>query len=169
MKEKPYLEFKPGEEAAEILFNWWKMLNEADKSGRAQLKRCATIEEIVFIQVYHVLLHKLQIGYRVNRERLAAMAGIIAHIKFDSPEIAVAKLFAAPKTGGKAARLKGLRFRKLLKNKSHEDLFSDLRKGLKIIDSTANVVGLANDVYRWNDYVKKQWAFDYYSVAPEEK
>jgi CRISPR type I-E-associated protein CasB/Cse2 len=57
----------------------------------------------------------------------------------------------------------------LLKCQNHEELFVTLRRSLKLIDSSTNIVGLAEDIYQWNEYIKKQWAFDYYNTAPEEK
>jgi CRISPR system Cascade subunit CasB len=169
MIEKPYPKFESGGAAAEILFNWWKEINKTNKGGRAQLCRCANIEEVIFVQAYHTLLHRLQAEFKVRREALAAVAGIIATLKTDLPEQSIAKLFATSKKGQKSAPLKGLRFRKLLKCKDHEELFIALRRSLKLVDSSANIVGLAGDIYQWNDYVKKQWAFDYYSTASDEK
>jgi CRISPR system Cascade subunit CasB len=144
-------------------------LNETNKGGRAHLRRCANIEEVIFVQAYHTLLHRLQAVSKVRREALAAVAGIIATIKTESAEKSIAKLFASPKKGSKSAPLKGLRFRKLLKCKDHEELFAALRRSLKLVDLSANIVGLAGNIYDWNEYIKKQWAFDYYSSAPEEK
>jgi CRISPR system Cascade subunit CasB len=38
-----------------------------------------------------------------------------------------------------------------------------------LVDDSANVADLAGSIYWWNERTKKDWAFAYYSTAPNDE
>jgi CRISPR system Cascade subunit CasB len=168
MNDKPFLEFKPKSEEITMFFDWWSKLKD-NKGLRAELRRCATIAEVNFVHGFHVVLHELQAIGKVNREKSACVLGLLSHVKNNNDTGKFAEQMSATKDGGKNSKVSGLRFRRLLKCKTHEELFTDMRRIIKLLDSTVNIEGIAADVYNWGDFTKKQWAYDYYSNAPADE
>ena len=41
------------------VWSWWKNLNDEDRAGRAELRRCGTVVEVAFTAPYHRLLRRL--------------------------------------------------------------------------------------------------------------
>jgi CRISPR system Cascade subunit CasB len=75
---------------------------------------------------------------------------------------------AMPKSGSTNARVSGLRFRRLLKVQNNSDLFEPLIRVVRMLDGNVNISSLANSIYWWNDFTRKDWAFAYYDKAPDE-
>jgi CRISPR system Cascade subunit CasB len=162
--------FQSSDESGTVLLAWWKGL-ESDRGERALLRRASNIAEVAFSPAYHRLLGRLkgETG-AVNREALAAVAGLATHVKTHT-EIggSVARQMATPKIGGSGARVSGLRFRRLLAVSDRDELYPLLIRVVRLLDGNVNLLSLANGVYWWNESTRKQWAYDYYSTAPAEK
>jgi CRISPR system Cascade subunit CasB len=86
----------------------------------------------------------------------------------DITENTLAEQMATGKTDG-SARVSGLRFRRLLKVKEADGLFSALGRVVALLGGAVNLQSLANSVYFWNDRTRKQWAFEYYTKSPSEQ
>ena len=162
--------FQAGDDSAAILRAWWEGL-ERDRGERALLRRASTPTELVFSPAYHRLLSLLQQrGYMVNREALAAVAGLASHVKGDAgTDKRLAQQMASPKPGGSGAKVSGLRFRRLLAVIQRDELYPFLIRVIRLLGGKVNLLALANAVYWWNEKTRKQWAYDYYATAPEEK
>jgi CRISPR system Cascade subunit CasB len=162
--------FHQTDESGSILLTWWKEL-ESDKGERAVLRRASNLTDVAFSPAYHRLLSRLQQkGDAVNREALAAVAGLVTHVKVHSDSGgSLASQMASPKSGGGGARVSGLRFKRLLAVADRNDLYPLLIRVIHLLDGTVNLLSLANAVYWWNENTRKQWAYDYYSTAPAEK
>lgn len=162
--------FQSNDESGSILLAWWKGL-ESDRGERAFLRRASNITEVAFSPAYHRLLGRLKgESSSVNREALAAVAGLATHVKTHT-EIGgyVARQMATPKAGRSGVRVSGLRFRRLLAVSGRDELYPLLIRAIKLLDGKVNLLSLANSVYWWNEDTRKQWAYDYYSTAPAEK
>lgn len=160
---------KEDDQANAILIEWWHGL-ENNKGERAVMRRAASPAEAIFSPAYHRLLGRLQgQGYKVNREALAAIAGLVTHVKEHIGDNSLAKQMATPKSGNDSARVSGLRFRRLLAITEREELYPMLIRIIRFLDGRVNLASLANAVYWWNENTRKHWAFDYYSAAPGEK
>ena len=126
----------------------------------------------MFNPAYHQLFRSLiQIELsNINKESLALVAGVLSHAKTHSEPDSIARQMASPKQGDDKARVSGLRFRKLLKIKGEnkDELFSSMIGIVKLLDGNVNIYSLANSLYWWNNFTKKQWAYDYYERAPNE-
>lgn len=143
---------------------WWWSLKER-RGDRAALRRCRSPLEVALEPAFHDLLKRL--GSRlpeVERDRIAAAAGVLANVDANTPARSLAELMARPR-GGKPA-VSDLRFRRLLRLETGEELMRELGRVLQLLDGEAPVANLANDVFRWGDSVRKRWALDYYGAAP---
>ena len=144
------------------LREWWKEL-EDDRASRAILRRCATLDAVALSAPYQRFYRRM-LGYGwpadarpAQLDRLAAIAGLLAHVKKDTDE----RLPKAMSPDNADPLVSELRFRDLLKIETADDLFVSLRRALPLIKYEANVEKLAHDVYGWNDKVKKEWAYSY--------
>lgn len=161
--------FQSNDEFGSILITWWKGL-ETDKGERAALRRASNTTYVAFSPAYHRLLHRLvQQGSSVNREALAAVAGLSTHVKVNAASGSLARQMATPNSNGSNARVSGLRFRRLLAVADLSELYPMLIRVIRLLDGNVNLLSLADSIYWWNENTRKQWAYDYYSTAPAEK
>lgn len=165
MAERKWASFRD-EEAAEVLREWWTGL-EAARGDRAQLRRCRQLGEVFFTPAFHRLFRRLEpLGFR-DREGLAAVAALASHLKPASKGIhqPFGERLATPAREGANPMLSDLRFRRLLQCKGRDELFPALVRTLHLLGDEANLIDLAEGVYRWSwpsQPTQKQWAFDYY-------
>jgi len=162
-----YLKFDNDSPEMQALAAWWQALND-NRGARAELRRCATLTEVVFTPAYHRL--RLAIGKygAVNADALALVAGLAARVKDNDAGNSVAEQMAIGKVDG-TARVSGLRFRRVLKIKESEALFSTMSRIVGLLGGAVNLQSLTQSVYFWNDLTLKKWAFEYYSKAPTEQ
>lgn len=161
--------FGSGDKSVELLRDWWKCL-DSDRGGRAELRRAADSSEVVFAPGYHRLVASFAaLNRRFSREKLAAVAGLIARIKTDTGDAPpFPAQMAAQRPGGKNATVSGLRFRRLLVAGDLEDLYPMMIRVLSLLGGEANLADLARSVYWWNESTRKRWAYEYYAAAPSE-
>ena len=162
------LRFDKESPETEALKAWWQWLDD-NRGERAILRRCGSLTEVVFSSAYHRLRSAVSRFGFVDDDGLALVAGLAARIKDDIGSGSIAEQMATAKSGSDAkARVSGLRFRRLLKVREREDLFSPMIRTIDLLGGNVNIQSLAQGVYFWNDKTRKQWAFDYYSKAPGE-
>ncbi|MGX2029107.1 type I-E CRISPR-associated protein Cse2/CasB [Methylocaldum gracile] len=157
--------------AEEILTWWWEMQpasehqDQPNRRGElAALRRCKTLAEVLLVPRFQTLRWKLQAAGYNHIPACAAIAGILAHVKTDDTKQAFAEWLAKPKAEGSGPRLSELRFRRLVRVKSHDELFADLIRILPLAADTAPVKALARDIYLWNDQTRRNWVFKYYDT-----
>ncbi len=167
MADKNYLKFNDESQAGKDLLEWWRGLDK-NRGDRAELRRAGEISEVVFISAYHRLRYDLLKYSKVYENGLAATVGILAHVKQNDPLKTFAQQMAQSKDGSDKARLSDLRFRRLLKCQSHEDLYIDMIRVVRQLDGRANALSLANMIYWWNDRTKQTMAREYYTLAMSE-
>ena len=166
------LSFKPNTEAGKILIKWWEEL-ELSTGDRAKLRSSSELMEIFFVPAYHRLLNSLSKSYPQEKgleKRIAIIAALAATVKnagsggtsSSLPE----QMAKAPSKTDKSP-VSQLRFRKLLECQDREELFPLLRRVIKMLGQTVDIYRLADDVYWWGDRRKRDWAHEYYSVAPK--
>ena len=152
---------------AEAVRQWWKDL-EHDPGGRAELRRCRTTMEVAFCPAFHRLRFALKAVGNFSSESLAAVAGILAHVREDRPGLPLAENMAQKKPGGDTCRVSGLRFRRLLKIEDRAELHAYLVRLLGLMDKKADVAELAETVIYWGPGRRKSLAYAYYDKAPEK-
>lgn len=155
-------------ELAVALRQWWQELDDA-RGDRAALRRCASLTEVMFVPAYHRLYAALAPHRRSDRLGVAAIAGLASLVRQDRQDLSLSQQMAKPKAGGSTARVSGLRFRRLLKHQSREELYPALARVVRSLDGDVNLLDLAESIYWWNDRTRQRWAFDYYGAAPQEQ
>lgn len=148
------------------VLSWWNSLKE-DRGGRAELRRAHDPTEVVFLPAYH-RLYAMLASPNINKEALACVAGLCAHIK-ENREGKFAKQMAECPQGSKKSEISSLRFRKLLAIKDWEDLYHDIIRIIRQLGGKVDVIDLAKTVYWWNEKTKKDLAYEYYANASSEK
>ncbi|HPV49918.1 MAG TPA: type I-E CRISPR-associated protein Cse2/CasB [Smithellaceae bacterium] len=154
--------FDPDDESGKILFEWWKGL-EINRGDRAQLRRARCPAEVVFVPAYHRLYHQLRLP---DREALACVAGLCAHLKDNSLSMSFAEQMAE---GQDKAQVSGLRFRRLLRIDDRSELYNAMRRVVQMLGGVAHIYDFAQTVYWWNQWTKKQLAYEYYEHASEKE
>jgi CRISPR system Cascade subunit CasB len=106
--------------------------------------------------------------------RLAAVAGVVSHVREDEPGIRFARRLALPARKGSEAAMSGLRFRRLLAVQEPDELYPALLRALRLAGLKADIADLARSAYlwthpKWIDGIRHEWAFAYYAQAPSEK
>lgn len=157
--------FKHDAPLGQILTEFWQGLEE-DKGSRAQLRRCKTPDEVVMVSAFHRLCRRVRPLMKDEREgwemRIAAIAGLLAHVRKLDSRKALAEKMAEKRPGSDSPTVSELRFRRLLQRERGE-LFGALIRVLGLLDKTANPFDLAQSVYYWGDKERKRWAFAYFS------
>lgn len=162
-----YVKFEHDSPETLALANWWQSLDN-NRGDRAELRRCSTLVEVAFTPAYHRLrLAVVKFGL-VNADALAVVAGLAARVKRNIAGNTMAEQMATGKVDG-SARVSGLRFRRLLKVKEREELFTAMGRVIALLGDAVNLQSLANSIYFWNDRTRKQWAFEYYTKSPSEQ
>lgn len=151
----------------QALFQWWSDLQD-QRGNRALLRRCGRLVEVVFVPTYHHLRLSLLPFGATGYTGLAVVAGVLSHVRQHAGDHRFAEQMAGAGKEGEDAPVSGLRFRRLLQRRNHDELFPALIRTVRLMDGTAHIYSLANAIYWWNDRVRKEWAFDYYAKAPEQ-
>jgi len=143
---------------------WWSAL-EHHKGDRASLRRCRTVLDVSMEPEFHHLLGDLgsTLTKEADRDRVAAAAGVLAHVRKDIPGHSFADLMARLK--GDKEVVSDARFRRLLRLETPDELLHELVRIVQMVGGDAPIRSLAEDVARWGDPVRKKWAFDYYAKA----
>jgi CRISPR system Cascade subunit CasB len=170
---------------AEALYEWWEDLQEidppkdrtrprnSDRAGRAALRRCGTIAQIIRVPAYQHLCRRMQQkGWSASSssqgDRLAVVAGLLAHVKEDDGQ-PLAKTMSARAEGSDQPKVSTLRFMRLLDSPDLETIFTGLRRVLPLMEHKANVKALAEDLIYWGDNIKKKWAYAYdWPMKPDD-
>lgn len=166
-----YLKFEHDSPETQALSRWWLALND-NRGDRAELRRCSTLAEVAFTPAYHRLRLDLMKFGAVNADSLAMVAGLAARVKNNLNGNTLAEQMAIPKDSSSKdgkAKVSGLRFRRLLKVKEREDMFTAMGRVIALLGGAVNLQSLADSIYYWNDRTRKQWAFEYYTKSPSEQ
>ena len=155
------LNFRQHQAWGELLLRWWQGLDD-DRGGRAALRRAPDITAVVMVPAYqHLHRRLLSAGWpdaAWRNDRLAAAAGLLAHVKQHTEQALPA---AMSHRDGDKPRVSPLRFMRLLEAPDIDTLFAGLRRTLPLLAHQVDVLALANDVVNWDDSVKKRWAYAY--------
>lgn len=153
--------------AGDIIADWWRGL-ATDRGSRADLRRCRTTLQVQLLPRFQYLAQRLpgESSSEWRAARLAAVAGVLAHVTDDAGAVAYAEILATP-TAGDRSCLSDLRFRRLLASEESDDLLTTFRRVVQVTGARAPVVNLANDLLHWNDRTKKRWAATFYRFAPQ--
>lgn len=151
-----------------MLYSFWQSL-ERDKGARAQLGRCKSIAEVIMTPSFQHLCARcdsLLPDIWNSRERLAAIVGLMSHIKVHQSGIKLPEQMAQSK--GDRPLVSELRFRRLLQ-RDFDELYTALIRILRMLNGEANLYDVSTSVLYWGDSIKKEWSFAYFPRIPEKK
>lgn len=152
--------------------SWWNLVRPQDgydryKGDRADLRRCHSTTDAVFLPVYHLLLEKSGADSKNSEQlkSLAVTAWVLSWVNSES-EIPFAEQLAKSDP-----QFQAVRFRRLLETSEWDDLGMQLIRALKFTKRTTNVRDLIKSIVYWNtgSFVKEQWALSYYRFAENQK
>jgi CRISPR system Cascade subunit CasB len=145
------------------ILDWWTDLDN-HRGERAALRRCRTLKAAQDQPGTSRLLRALQHHKPTpGTEQAGAMAGLLSHVREDWEEagsLGQQMAQSDAETGRPAVSL--LRFERLLRHQTRQELYHPLIRILHLLDGKASVGKLANDLWDWGDGVRQQWARDYY-------
>lgn len=148
----------------EVLQQWWTDLQERN-GDRAELRRAETVTDVILLPVFQRACLRFKPFFKEDEQweaRLAAVLGLMAHIRYHHPEQALALQMA-----GHPPVVSELRFRRLIQ-RDRADLYVSMIRILRMLGNKANLHDVANSVYYWGDKVKRDWAFTYFPNTPEK-
>lgn len=153
--------------AGEILLAWHEQLEKGDRGSRATLRRAKNLESVAFVPAYHRLLWDLRgADYGVSPQRLVAVAGLAAWVGENVSGPSFAKQMGTPEKGSARAPISEARFRRILEEPEAEARFVLLARAVRALRGNVNLLSLADSVYFWKPEVRRDWAYEYYEVAP---
>ncbi len=162
------------EEAA--LLRWYKWLDD-NRGDRARLRRAECAEDVLLTDAFFHFLKQIPEHWSEKKTMLssAAVAGLLSHIKSNSPNASFATLLGKPAKGDKPA-MSELRFQQLQKSATTNDFYRRVLRAINLLGGSANVVSLANDIIHWHQEFEHQvdrepakrlavrWATDYFTA-----
>ena len=163
--------------AADVVHAWWAELTAPAKPGQpsrrgelAQLRRCKTLEEVLFAPPYQALYHRAVAAGWGDRLRIAAVAGALSHLKGEVESSRnCAAFLATPKEKGQGPRVSELRFQRLMREKELDEFYPALLRILHLAGEKAPVRDLIEGIYLWGDSRRRQWTFAYYEKLLESE
>jgi CRISPR system Cascade subunit CasB len=152
---------KSGKEEQNVLYEWWESL-EFDNVGRSQLRVCASLLNVYYVPAFHRFRREilsLDKG-RGGDDKLAAIAGILSHVKRDRFD---KKMAAQMAEGQPKPKIRSIRFKDILSYPNLEEVYWPMCSILGILNGEANIKNLADSIFWWgSDITKKQWLLEYY-------
>lgn len=169
--------FSPDSPLGKALAEWWLKLKD-DTAGRAELRRCNSVAEVVMTPTFQHLCQRVKPCFANEdnwQDRLAAIAGLISHLKHEQARVLAGGEMRVEKLAEQMAQSAGdrpvvseLRFRRLLQ-RERADLYAPMIRILRMLKGDANLYGLAESVYYWGDKTKKRWAYAYFPRVMAKK
>lgn len=164
----------------QALAEWWLNLKD-NSSARAELRRCDSVDEVAMTPSFQRFcqrqLRPLMKGKKMWEDRMAAVVGLISHLKHDQQASVLEKsnrpieVFVeqmAYLVSAERPLVSELRFRRLLQQE-RSDLYPAMIRITRMLKGNANLYGLAYSVFYWGDVVKKRWAYAYFPKVPSRK
>jgi CRISPR system Cascade subunit CasB len=171
------LQPKHRESEAEPADKAHRRANRGDPAALARLRRAAFVSEALAEEATLDLFRQLELTVEQAcvLPRVAVIAMVLAHVREDPPPNENGG--AARAVGRKSlddadsAKMKPLRFRRLLACRDDEDLAREMRRLVALAGQRVNVGDLAASLFFWDEKTRARWAFDYYGAgfaAPPE-
>ena len=154
-------------ELGTVARQWWHETFGRDdartRTARAQLRRCATVLEVLAAESPHRLSQCLRRhGRHTTPGQIAVMALGLAHVRAPGTR-PIARVFGEAKAPQAPPRLSRRRFDRLVRAATHEALMAPLRAAMGMVrNEPIGIESLARDLYHWNATVARRWCYQYY-------
>lgn len=147
---------------------WWADLSgktggkKENRGALANLRRCRTPVDALMVPATFNLMQRLP---KSNKDRVAVLAVVLAHIRDDSNTHIARSIGLDPNNKDKPALLSEGRFRRLLQTRENDELLTNMVRLVRHMKGTANVEDMAKTILYWGDTTRQRWAFDYYNAG----
>lgn len=149
------------EQEQQAIREWWQNLDD-NRGGRAKLRRCEKPEDILLQSSFYELQQRCP---KTPTLALAAVAGLLAHVKTNS-EYSFPKQLGQQKEHSGKAVFSELRFQQLLASRDIDELYENLRRAVMQLNRTANILSLADGVLHW---AQEQYDKNQFDERPERR
>ncbi|CBG89777.1 type I-E CRISPR-associated protein Cse2/CasB [Citrobacter rodentium] len=160
------------------LRKWHEELQEK-RGARASLRRSTTLNDACLSEGFRSLLMRTHTLWKREGQEwrftaLALTAALAAHVK----SIDERQTFASQLSGV----MSDLRFSRLCAVKTPDELLRQLRRAVKLLNGSVNLISLAEDIFRWcqeqddllkhqrrqqrpTEFIRIRWALDFYQAG----
>jgi len=160
------------------LRKWHEELQEK-RGARASLRRSATLNDACLSEGFRSLLMRTHTLWKREGQEwrftaLALTAALAAHVK----SIDERQTFASQLSDV----MSDLRFSRLCAVKTPDELLRQLRRAVKLLNGSVNLISLAEDIFRWcqeqddllkhhrrqqrpTEFIRIRWALDFYQAG----
>ena len=153
-----------------VVIEWHRnFMNRDDgaaRSVRARLKRCnSPVETLAVAETFELNARLKAYGQNATASQLALLATTFARLRSVDGE-RLAALFGSKSAKEGPRRLSEIRFQSLIRIKSRRELIAPLRRSMAVLgpDLSCNGWSLAEDLFYWNDAVRRKWCFQYFGA-----
>lgn len=153
------------EEKNKAIISWWIKLNDRKSPGsnaiKSKLKRCESPLKAALISDTFTIESYLK---NSSIEAAATIAGILAHVK---PEGLNEKPYLGSSLGSKKNNrvvFSESRFQKLINSRNWDELYTNLRRAVLILDGMVNPSGIIEVIKKWDFEFK-----EYFNEQPSER
>lgn len=150
----------------DAVHRWWKQYchpRDGDAAARARLRRCRSRAEAMAEPAAIDLA--VRMGVTPDQPwRLGAaldLARVLAHVKQDDLERSPMSAAGMAPRGSESPLLAEVRFRRLLRADSGEELVSAMTRLVRLLKGTVRIGDLVRAITAWNEQTRSQWALDY--------
>jgi len=146
----------------------WHAELEDHRGERAELRRARTPFEVLVTPGFHRgFADKLRrASIHPNEEELALLAlpvGLLASVKTFIAKPEFPKQLALSSHGSQEVR--DVRFRRLMAVDDRDELFTMLKRLLRLLDDRVNPESLVRGAFYWGERIKRNWALQYYTAS----
>lgn len=133
------------EEHKATLRKWHEELQEK-RGNRASLRRSTTVNDVCLSEGFRSLLMQTHTLWKIEAQEwrftaLALVAAVSANVKAIDERQPFAAQLAAVMSEGRFTRLSAV--------KTPDDLLRQLRRAVKLLNGSVNLISLAEDIFRW--------------------
>ena len=166
------------EEHKATLRKWHEELQEK-RGNRASLRRSTTVNDVCLSEGFRSLLMQTHTLWKIEAQEwrftaLALVAAVSANVKAIDERQPFAAQLAAVMSEGRFTRLSAV--------KTPDELLRQLRRAVKLLNGSVNLISLADDIFRWcqesddllnhhrrqqrpTEFIRIRWALEYYQAG----
>ncbi|EKF75778.1 hypothetical protein A11A3_02877 [Alcanivorax hongdengensis A-11-3] len=181
MSDAPFY-FRIKESATrDAVLKWWRQLEE-QRGARAELRRSETLDAVLLTEGFRHLWQALaQTSERRDRDMLAwaCVAAALADVREQpaAKDVSFARRLGEQKEKTGKPYMSEMRFAQLQKSRSGDDFLMRLRRALALINKTAPVLSLTDNILHWfqeqqsnqgsrpMDRLAVRWATEYFTAV----
>lgn len=167
------------EEDQEKLLSWWTKLKE-NHGCRAELRRTEKPEDVLLTKGFRSLYYELAGTYWIREKNLlglAAVAGVLSHVEGNNTTHSFAESCAIPEKDKPA--VSEMRFSQLQKSRTLDELFTRMRRAIRLLSKKANVISVTDSILHWytemvkhkveeepRNRINVRWGLEYFQNLP---